>query len=88
MAMKKSPGPSKPADLLRKSTPPVASGSRRKSAEPTGAATSAKSSPDETDACTCGAEVGKQLERLEASSGAPAKETKASTEVYEERKQG
>lgn len=63
MALKKSPGPGKPADLIRKPAPPV---SRKKASSEKSAATSSGGAGASDEGCTCGAEVGKQLEALEA----------------------
>lgn len=65
MAMNKTPGPSKPADLLRKPAAPVS----KKTAGKTGApAKSGSAQASDSGDCTCGAEIGKQLESM----GAPA----------------
>ncbi len=62
MALKKSGGPSSPADLMRKPAAPITNsrkaGGSKKSAE-----------AEDTGECTCGQEIGKQLEALEAGGG-------------------
>lgn len=81
MAMKKSPGPARPADLLRKPANPV-----QKKSPPKGK--SASPAPADEGECTCGAEVGKQLEA--AGAGAPAGKPaeKGPGKEYEERPKG
>jgi hypothetical protein len=84
MAMKKSPGPARPADLLRKPANPV-----QKSASAKGKSTStAPASSADDGECTCGAEVGKQLEALGAGTPPAKPADKGPGKEYEDRPKG
>lgn len=63
--LKKSTGPAKPADLLRKNDNPLARAQSAKTAKAakSGASDAAEPAAEDGD-CTCGAEVGKKLEAL------------------------
>jgi hypothetical protein len=81
MVMKKSSGPARPADLLRKPANPV----QKKST----AQKSSESAPPADDGeCTCGAEVGKQLEALGANTPAAKPAEKGPGKEYEDRPKG
>ena len=84
MAMKKSSGPARPADLLRKPANPV----QKKSTAPGKSASAAPTSDAGDDACTCGAEVGKQLEALGAGTPAAKPAEKGPGKEYEDRPKG
>lgn len=73
--LKRSAGPSKPSDLTTQHRPPV---SAKKAAASKQAAQMGKaeekpaaSAPADEGECTCGAEVGKQLEKLGVGASAP-----------------